>query len=106
MSRNLSSVLGFDKERSLSGGFRRSFALSVAPWAKIRSKRSHAAGFTLRYPLAQPAAAKSSVGGEKSERRRPAIRTSGFPAVGNFSRQASELLLKETLRERGQVTKD
>ncbi|MBW4689079.1 MAG: hypothetical protein KME40_29310 [Komarekiella atlantica HA4396-MV6] len=56
--------------------------------------------------MAQPAAAKSSVGGEKSERRRPAIRTSGFPAVGNFSRQASELLLKETLRERGQVTKD
>jgi hypothetical protein len=80
-----------DTERSLSGGFRRSFALSVAPWAKTRSKRSHAAGFTLRYPLAQPAAAKSSVGGEKSERRRPAIRTSGFPAVGNFSRQASEL---------------
>ncbi|MBW4685297.1 MAG: hypothetical protein KME40_09405 [Komarekiella atlantica HA4396-MV6] len=80
-----------DTERSLSGAqslsggnlrselckrsFRRSFAKRAV--GKTRSKRSHAAGFTLRYPLTQPAAAKSSVG--------------GFPAVGNFSRQASEL---------------
>jgi hypothetical protein len=69
-----------DTARSLSGGFRRSFAKRAV--GKTRSKRSHAAGFTLRYPLAQPAAAKSSVG--------------GFPAVGNFSRQASELFKTES----------
>ncbi|MBW4685845.1 MAG: hypothetical protein KME40_12290 [Komarekiella atlantica HA4396-MV6] len=56
-----------------------------------------------------PPRAKSSVGEEKSERRRPAIRTSGFPNLGtplatsretrptqwlNFSRQASQLRCK------------